>query len=291
MPLSINGELVEDSVIREEARALRPRYEAAIDGMDPVAMEIQLRDWSRENVIERVLLRQESLKDPKPIPAAAIDELLRQYRIESAGHSDLARDSDDEIRAELEARWRLDRLMQTITAKVSRPKYKEIGEYYRKHKEQFFTPEVIRASHIVKNIDETVSEAAALEKIKQAQAELNEGVSFEEVADRYSDCPGNGGDQGYFPRGQMVPAFDDVVFKLQVNETSDIFRTEFGFHIAKVYDRQPSGIRDLLDVREEIERALLNQKQLRAVEAFVDELRAKADIRNVPRREVVKNAG
>lgn len=273
MPLVVNGEVVEDSVIREEARALRPRYEAAIEEMDPVAREMQLRDWSRENVIERVLLRQESLKDPEPVP----DHLVS--------------DSDSELRGEIEARWRLDRLMQAITAKVSPPKYKEVGEYYRKHREQFFTPEVISASHIVKNVVETTGEAAALETIKQAQAELNNGVRFEEVADRYSDCPGNGGHLGYFPRGQMVPEFDDVVFALQVNETSDIFRTEFGFHIARLDERRPAGIRDLLDVREQIEKALLSQKQIRAVEAFVDELRANADIRNVPRKEVVKNAG
>ena len=57
MAFTVNGELVEDSVIRAEASALRPRYAEVAQNMDPIEAEMQLREWSRENVIERVLLR------------------------------------------------------------------------------------------------------------------------------------------------------------------------------------------------------------------------------------------
>ena len=55
MAFTVNGELVEDSVVRAEASALRPRYEEVAQSMDPIESEMQLRDWSRENVIEREL--------------------------------------------------------------------------------------------------------------------------------------------------------------------------------------------------------------------------------------------
>src|SRR6266704_841718 len=77
MAFTVNGELVEDSVIRAEASALRPRYEEVARNMDPIEAEMQLREWSRENVIERVLLRQEAASDPDPIPVEAIEQTLQ----------------------------------------------------------------------------------------------------------------------------------------------------------------------------------------------------------------------
>ena len=127
MPLVINGETVDDAVIRAESSALRPRYEEMVQGQDPVEMEMQLREWSRENVIERVLLRQEAFKDPAPVPPG--------------------------MEPEAEAQYRLRMLITKVTAKTPRPKNKEVADYYRKNKEQFWTPEMVRASHIVKNVD------------------------------------------------------------------------------------------------------------------------------------------
>ena len=66
MGLLINGEYVDDALIRQEMASLRPHYEAMMADMEPVAREVQLKDWSRENVIERVLLRQEAAQRHLP---------------------------------------------------------------------------------------------------------------------------------------------------------------------------------------------------------------------------------
>lgn len=277
MAFTVNGELVEDSVIRAESSALRPQYEAAVEGMDPIEAEMQLRDWSRENVIERVLLRQEAAGDPEPIAIEAIEETLRSLKTRT-------RDQEEELRKDIEIRLRVDRLLEKTTSKVSPPKHKEVTEYYRKNKEQFRRPELVRAGHIVKNVDEKVDEATALAAIQKVQEELKGGASFEELADRYSDCAGNRGELGWVPRGQMVQEFENVVFALKENEVSDIFRTVFGFHIAKVYEKKPAGISDFAEVREAIEKSLHRQKQERAVENFLDRLRAKAVIQELPKR-------
>jgi len=84
MAFTVNGELVEDSVIRAEASSLRPRYQEVAQNMDPIEAEMQLREWSRENVIERVLLRQEAAGDPDPISAAAVEETLQTLRAQAA---------------------------------------------------------------------------------------------------------------------------------------------------------------------------------------------------------------
>jgi parvulin-like peptidyl-prolyl isomerase len=279
MAFTVNGELVEDSVIRAESSALRPQYEAAVQGMDPIEAEMQLRDWSRENVIERVLLRQEAASDPEPIPMEAIEETLRTLQSQPGFKAATVME-----RSDVEIRMRVDRLLEKTTSKVAPPKHKEVTEYYRKNKEQFRRPELVRAGHIVKNVDESVDEATALAAIRKAQEELKGGANFEELADRYSDCAGNRGELGWVPRGQMVQEFEDVIFSLKENETSDIFRTVFGFHIAKVYERKPEGFSDFSEVREAIEKSLHRQKQERAVENFLDRLRAKAVIQELPRR-------
>jgi peptidyl-prolyl cis-trans isomerase C/foldase protein PrsA len=133
-------------------------------------------------------------------------------------------------------------------------------------------------------VEEGADEAAALAAIQQAQQELKNGASFEELADRYSDCAGNRGDLGWVPRGQMVQEFEDVIFALKDNHVSDIFRSVFGFHIAKVYARKPEGFADFSEVQASIQSGLLRQKQERAVENYLDRLRAKAVIQDLPRK-------
>jgi len=279
----VNGELIDDSVIREQASVLRPRFEPMLDGMDPIEAEMQLREWSREAVVEKVLLRQEALKDPEPIPPERIEEALRGVQAQTGGQA-ACRINQEEVRRDIEVRLRVDRMLGKVSGKLSPPKHKEVSEYYRKNKDQFYTPEMVRASHIVKHVDEKTDEQTALQTMRRVQEEMINSASFEGLDDRYSDCPGNGGDLGYFPRGQMVQEFDNVVYSLEINQTSDIFRTVFGFHIARVCDRRPAGPRSLEEVRGEIERTLLGQKQDRAIEEFLQRLKAKADIQNVRRQ-------
>src|SRR5262249_3684312 len=151
--------------------------------------EMQLRDWSRENVIERVLLRQEASSDPDPIPTEALEETLRNVRAKAG--------DEDDVRREIEIRMRIDRLLEKITSNVSPPNLNENTDYYRKNKEQFRRPELIHVAHIVKNVDEGTDETAAREAIQKIGGDLKNGESFEDLADRHSDCPGNRGDLGW----------------------------------------------------------------------------------------------
>lgn len=249
-PITVNGEAVEDAQLREEERTLRPAMAEAIPFDDPIAFEAQVRDWARENVIERILLRQAALADPEPVPEPQEEE--QQFRIE--------------------------RLLNRVTSHAKRPKAQDAADYYRKHREEFLVPESLHAAHIVKNVDDNCTEDNARSAIEAAQQILLEGNPFEEVADQHSDCPGRGGDLGFFPRGQMVEEFDAVVFTLPTGQLSPIFRTSFGFHIAKVIERRPEGYRPLSEVRPQIEELLHEQAKRALLETYLDGLRAKATI-------------
>jgi hypothetical protein len=280
MPWYVNGELVDDTQVREEARMMRPRYQESVPDMDPVEAEMQLREWARENVIERMLLRMAAQADPEPVPPEIIEQGLANARTEAGGLVGCGtRNSEEEIRAQTEAEYRLQRLMARVHSGVREPSDNEIAAYYKKNRGQFQTPELCWAKHVVKNVGDGTGEAAARAAIEEAEADIRGGASFEEVADRHSDCAGNGGDLGWFPRGEMVDEFDEVVFRLPVGGTSGIFRSVFGWHIARVYGRKAAGVRPLGDVRDEIASILSQERRQKALEDYLDALRAKAEIR------------
>jgi len=69
---------------------------------------------------------------------------------------------------------------------------------------------------------------------------LRGGKDFAEVAKEHSKCPSgkSGGDLGEFGPGQMVPAFDQVVFKEEVGKVHGPVKTEFGFHLLEITGRE-----------------------------------------------------
>lgn len=88
-----------------------------------------------------------------------------------------------------------------------------------------------RASHI---LVKTESEAQRLMK------RISEGEDFAAVARRFSSCPSkkNGGDLGWFGKGQMVPEFEKIAFEEEVGKVVGPVKTQFGFHIIKVTGRK-----------------------------------------------------
>lgn len=278
----VNGETVDEDAVREEMRGMRPRYEQEFADMDPIEAEMQLRDWARENVIERILLRQSAAADPEPVPQTLLEAALEEARTRAGGQVGCGiRTSDEEIRTQAESELRIQRLLARLYATIAPVKPKEINAFYKSNREQFLSGERVHAKHIVKNVGGEQEEAAARTAIEEAYARLRKGEAFEDVADRYSDCAGNGGDLGWFPRGEMVEEFDRIVFGLSVGETSPVFRTSFGFHIAKVYERRPKGYLALDDVKDAVAQTIAEARQQEALASYLDALRAKASVRRV----------
>jgi parvulin-like peptidyl-prolyl isomerase len=282
MPLSVNGELIDDSAIRKEASLLRPQFEQAMAHLDPVQSQMQLWEWSRENVIEKTLLRQEALKLAEPISEEEILQAIQRMKPYQGGERGCDTEAgSDSFKRDVETQLRVDRLLAKVASEVHGADKKAVTEFYRKHRDEFRTPENIHAAHIVKHINEGQDEQTARAGIEEAELRLQAGEDFAAVADELSDCPGMGGDLGWFARGVMVEEFDQVIFDLQPGERSSIFRSVFGFHIAKLIERKPAGVRPLPEVRGQIEAHLLEEARRARVEKYVDDLKAEADIHKV----------
>ena len=89
----------------------------------------------------------------------------------------------------------------------------------------------IRVSHIL---------VSKFDEADHVLRELKAGKDFEELAKKFSSCPSwkNGGDLGFFSRGQMVKEFEDAAFNLEPGQISGPVRTQFGIHIIKLLEKK-----------------------------------------------------
>jgi parvulin-like peptidyl-prolyl isomerase len=107
-----------------------------------------------------------------------------------------------------------------------------------------FNGEKVKASHVL--IDTTKFKTAAelenaKQKIEEVKKEIDNGADFAETARKYSTCPSaeNGGDIGFFQRnGSLVEEFAEAAFLMEVGEISEPVKTQFGYHIIKVTDKE-----------------------------------------------------
>jgi len=285
MTLIVNGEKIEDSAIQQEVERLRPDYERVFSDQDPKEREAQLTDWSRENVIERVLINQEAKENGGKIPEDQVESALAKLKEQSEDkeqlYNDLGVKNDEDIKEFLQMQMRVEQRLKEVCKDLPKPSQAAIQEYYEENKEQFKSGEQARVAHIVKYVNWQTDEETAYNAIKEAQDELKNGAAFEAVVEKHTDCADSGGDLGYVMKGQMVEEFEDVVFNLGAGEVSDAFRTRFGFHIAKVYDRKPAVVPELEEVKGGIVDALEKQMRGEAIDEFIDGLKNKAKIEEI----------
>ncbi|OHB60521.1 MAG: hypothetical protein A2167_06200 [Planctomycetes bacterium RBG_13_46_10] len=282
MTLIINGEKVEDSVVRKEVERLRPDYEKVFANMGSKEREAQLLDWSRENVIERIVLEQEVRNIESSIPKnhleAILGRLKREYENPEKLYEEFDAENDDKLIEILDLRLKTEQKFNELYKDLPKPAQAEIENFYEENKEQFRTAEQVRVAHIVKYVDWRKDEATAHNAIKQAQEEIKNGNLFELVLEKYTDDPYDEESSCYITKGENVEEFEDVIFSLDAGEVSDIFRTRYGFHIAKVYEKKPGAIPPLKEIKSRIENELTSRKRQAAVNEFIDQLKGKAKI-------------
>ena len=114
-------------------------------------------------------------------------------------------------------------------------------------------------------------------KCQEILEEVLGGKAFEEAAQQYSTCPSGqkGGDLGEFGKGQMVKEFEEAAFAAEIGHVVGPVATQFGYHLIKVEAKNEASVAAFEEVKEQIRRNLLQQKQNQAYGAKVAELKAK----------------
>jgi len=272
MKITVNGEELDNALVAQEVERLTPDYERYIEENQADPPEGQLEEWAVENIIERMLMMQAARDLDAEIPAEQIDAAFEEVK------DNIGETPEADVRAEIELQMKVDLLMQKMADGVPTPPDAELKAYYDENLEMFVRAEQVRASHIIKHVNPSVDRETAFAQIVEIQMQLNAGAPFEELASQHSDCPDSAGDLGFFERGQMVEEFEKVAFSMDVGQVSDIFLTDFVYHIVKVQDHIPGGPVPFEDVKEQLGENLLEQAKSHAVEAFLDDLKDKAKI-------------
>ncbi len=156
---------------------------------------------------------------------------------------------------------------------------KELKSYYNKNKDEFNEKESVHARHIlVKNEDE--AKKIILELKPLSGNTLKD--KFVVLAKSKSTGPSGpkGGDLGYFAQGQMVPAFNDTVFKMKVGTvTKTPVKTQFGFHVIYLEDKKTSTVKKFDEVKTVIDQRMKMEKFKSVMKVKMDELQKQATIK------------
>ena len=147
----------------------------------------------------------------------------------------------------------------------------EVDAHFKANRGQFDRPAQVRARQIVVAVEAEGQEALGL---------LRQGQPFAEVAAKYSLSPDSqqGGDLGFFARGEMPLEFDEIVFDLPVNRLSDLVKSEYGYHIFLVEEKRKAARLSKKEATEEIRSILESRKKEEVYLGWLQDMRARAVI-------------
>jgi peptidyl-prolyl cis-trans isomerase D len=162
-----------------------------------------------------------------------------------------------------------------------KPSQQEIKQYYDAHQSEYSVPEQARSRHILIKVAvsaDAKTDAAAKAKAEALAKQIQGGANFADLAKKNSDDPGSkdsGGELGFTQRGRMVPAFDNAIFTQKIGETK-IVKTQFGYHIIQVEERQTAHTQQLNELLPTIQATLVRQKAAAAEENYARALTVEA---------------
>ncbi|HWA96445.1 MAG TPA: peptidyl-prolyl cis-trans isomerase [Terracidiphilus sp.] len=158
----------------------------------------------------------------------------------------------------------------------------EIQQYYNSHKSEYQVPEQARSRHILISVKEGAdakADAAAKAKAEDVLKQLEAGGSWKDLAKKYSDDPGSkdaGGELGFAQRGRMVPAFDAAIFSQKIGDIK-IVKSQFGYHVVQVEERQAAHTQELNEVLPTIQATLIREKSVQAQQNYAQTLTSEAN--------------
>lgn len=283
MAVRVNGEVVTDERFHREFVTLSGgRTPQQVQQQSP--MEYQsLIQRAEQEALRSVLFHQVAIAEGITVTSAEAEEERRSAWGSAANESCGIGISDD-----MTTRLMVRKVQQHLTRYVPRPDRREVEAIYRNNPTAFSLPERWLVSQIICIAETEAERVQATEILQQAERDLAKGKAFASVADRYSDCKGNGGALGWISRGMMVPEFEAAVFALQPRKRSAIFATPFGMHLALLQDYKPAGLQPLEEIRTDLARRIFDDRKQQLLNQIADDLMRRAEIEMLPAGEIAQ---
>lgn len=277
------GEVASQTLLTVDGRAVtlkqfRDRFAETLPAKEQLAPEERaelersflVQTIDRELTLAEAARRRITLSDEEV--EAAVADARADYPAEEFKAQLAERGLDEEQwRQDLKESLLMEKVLQQVVYALVRVTDEAIAQYYQEHRAEFDRPEQVRARQIV---------VAKETEGRQLLETLRQGADFAEVARRHSLSPdaADGGDLGFFARGEMPPEFDEVVFTLPEKQLSDLVKSEYGYHIFQVLERRPAVQLPLKEVRDAIRDILREQNEEQAYQEWLQALREGAAI-------------
>lgn len=241
--------------------------------------DVQLRINSYPEQYREALSQEENM--PRILEQIVNEEtlILAAQKEGISTHEDFQKEVEDQKRELI-----INRILDVKVNNIIKVTDQEVEQFFQQNQAQFGELETRRAKHIL-----VEDEATARNLLRQ----VRNGGNFETLAKNNSTDPTaqNGGDLGFFRRGQLVKPFEDVAFELKKGQVSNVVKTEYGYHIIKLEEINVRPKIEFADVKENIKSQLLSSKRREAsqqlletiksdlkVKVFADKLSNKKDV-------------
>jgi len=285
---SVNGVLIPKAYLEREVRRFEEQALSQGQLVDESQRD-QLNRQALDTLIDIELLYQESQRRGFEISEERIEEQLNSLRTQFGDEEGYAAAleqigiSDGELRTELGRQLAIQEMIDKDITPATTVSEQESTDFYENNPAFFFSPEQVRASHILILVSPDAGEeekSEARSRITEIRKRIVAGEDFAELAGQFSEDNSsmNGGDLGFFQREQMVKPFADAAFSLQIGELSEVVTTQYGFHLIRVTDRKAESVVPFEQVQLKIFEYLQREKVMVAIEELAAQLRSQAEI-------------
>lgn len=274
----IDDQVITLSEVEERATALKAQSPHA---PKPILMREAAEDLISERLLDKEL-KALSIDVGASELQLAIDDVVRQNKLPSEEALQAAVERQglgwleykDSLRRQL-AQMKLINLKVRSQVKVSED---EVKRRYAELTAADKGEEEVHASHVLVMLEQDASQElveAAMERATELAAKARKGTDFASLASESSDGPSkiDGGDLGWFRRGEMVRELEQAAFALSPGQISDPVRTRFGFHVIKLEGRREIPPRPLEELAGQIREGLFREEMSRQTERFLTSLK------------------
>ncbi|UCD70793.1 MAG: peptidyl-prolyl cis-trans isomerase [Syntrophobacterales bacterium] len=268
----VNEELITLEEFNNELRDIKLEHGKLPEGRESLD---QLKTALLDQIIDRKLILGEARQMDIQVSEQEINKAILALKRDYAGESFKAMlngrgMSFEEWKRRVKEKLLAEKVIHSVAQFASPIDDKSVRQYYMEHIEKYSFPEQVRARQIV-----VATETEAKEILRR----LRRGTDFAELAQEKSMMPERvyGGDLGFFARGEMPEAFDEV-FSLKVGGVSKVIKSPYGYHIFKVDEKVEAKVREFDEVKDEIAHQIRKNKREQIYYNWLSELREKAKI-------------
>ena len=286
MSIKVNDQLIPDWAIERQAEALMENLAQSMPGKPREVVQLAALDMAKDRLIDQTLMSAESKRRDYQVDSGEVNKGMKQWLRKNGGKKALDKGkhplikNQDDLRREITSQIQFNRLLEE-ESKCEPVTEEEARKYYDSRPDLFTRESLLTASHILKKAS-TESEFEEAEKeIAILRARLEEGEDFVELVKKESDDAQNDGNLGQFGRGRMVPAFEKAAFSLGVGELSEPVRTQFGWHLIKLFERTEPEVTPFEQVCQQVIEYLQERRKDKVFDEFLDGLKKKAEITEV----------